>query len=81
VLRIQDPVLFWPLDPGPRSEIRDGKKPDPGIPDHFTESWETVLALKLLKFFYADPDPGSGIFFYPVQVSGIRDGKLRIRDP
>jgi hypothetical protein len=33
------------------------------IPDHFSESLETVLELKILIFFDADPesfDPGSG---------------------
>ncbi len=58
----------------PRSRIRDGKNADPGsgmekksgsgmyLPDHFSESLETVFRVKILKFFYADPDPGSGIF-------------------
>jgi hypothetical protein len=33
------------------------------IPDHISESLETIfLKLKILKFFDADPDPGSGIF-------------------
>jgi hypothetical protein len=32
------------------------------IPDHFSESLETVFRVKILKFFDADPDPGSGIF-------------------
>jgi hypothetical protein len=37
------------------------KNPDPGsgmnIPDHFSESLETDLELKILIFFNADPDP------------------------
>jgi hypothetical protein len=35
------------------------------IPDHISETLETVFGLKkpyLLKFFDADPDSGSGIF-------------------
>jgi hypothetical protein len=32
------------------------------IPDNFSENLETVLGLKILKFFEADADPGSGIF-------------------
>jgi hypothetical protein len=49
------------FDPG----IRDGEKnPDPGsgmnIPDHFSESLGTVLGLRILKIFDADPgDPES----------------------
>jgi hypothetical protein len=46
-------VLFGPW-------IRDGKKSRPGmnIPVGFSE---TVSRAKILKFFDADPDPGSGI--------------------
>jgi hypothetical protein len=32
------------------------------ILDHFSGSFETVLMLKMLKFFDADPDPGYGTF-------------------
>jgi hypothetical protein len=55
--RIRDPVLFDPW-------IRDGEKSGSGmnIPDHLPGSLETVFVLKILKFFDADPDPGSGIF-------------------
>ncbi len=43
-------------------------------PDHiYFESLETIFGLKILKFFYADPDPE---IFWP----WIRDGKIRIRD-
>jgi hypothetical protein len=43
------------------------------IPDHISESLETIFWVKILKFFNADPgwknsDPGSGM------------GKIRIRD-
>jgi hypothetical protein len=31
------------------------------IPDHISESLETFFRLKILKFFDADLDPGSGI--------------------
>jgi hypothetical protein len=31
------------------------------IPDNFSESLETVFKIKKLKFFDADPDPGSRI--------------------
>jgi hypothetical protein len=34
-----------------------------------------MLGLKILKFFVADPDQGSGAFVIP----RIRDGKIRIR--
>jgi hypothetical protein len=42
------------------------------FPDQISENLETIFGLKILKFFDADPDPGS---FFP----GIRDGKIRIR--
>jgi hypothetical protein len=31
------------------------------IPDHISESLVTIFWVKKLKFFDADPDPGSGI--------------------
>ncbi len=31
------------------------------IPDYFSESLETVIMVKILKFFEADPDLGSGV--------------------
>jgi hypothetical protein len=44
------------------------------IPDDTSESLEKIFGLKILKFFYADPDPGSGIFFT------LDPGSVRIRD-
>ncbi len=41
------------------------KNPDPGsgmnISDHISEILETILGLIVIKFFDADPDPGSDI--------------------
>jgi hypothetical protein len=36
-------------------------------PDYISESLETIFGPKILRFFDADPDPGSGIFLtlYP----------------
>ncbi len=48
------------------------------IPDHISESLETIFWVKILKFFYADPDPGSGIFLTLDPGSGME--KIRIRD-
>jgi hypothetical protein len=51
------------------------------IPDHISESLETIFWVKILKFFDADADPGSGNLFDPRSGnpfhpgSGIRDGK------
>ncbi len=51
---------FWTAGSG------KGKKSGSGfgmnIQDHFSENLETVFRLKILKFFDADPDPGSGTF-------------------
>ncbi len=64
------------FDPG----IRDGKKVeirirDPGLTSRimFPRALKHFFRLKILKFFDADLDSGSGIFL-------IRDGKIRIRD-
>jgi hypothetical protein len=43
------------------------------VPDHISESLETIFWVKILKFFHADADPGSGNLFDP--GSWIRDGK------
>jgi hypothetical protein len=55
-----------------------GKKSGCGMnnPDHISESLETIFWMKILKFFDADPDPGSGIFLT------LNPGceKIRIRD-
>jgi hypothetical protein len=52
----------------PRSGI--GKKIRIRDLDHISKSLETIFWVKILKFFDADADP----------ASGIRDGKIRIRD-
>jgi hypothetical protein len=44
---------------GKKSRSGSGIRDD--IPDHISESLETILGLKVLKFFDADPDSGSGI--------------------
>ncbi len=62
-LCIRDPGCKKNPDPDPGSEI--------GIPDHITESLKTIFGLKILKFFNADPDPGSGIFLTLDPGSGI----------
>jgi hypothetical protein len=36
----------------------------------------TSFGLKILKFFVADPDPGSGAFLTLDPKFGIRDGKI-----
>ncbi len=35
------------------------------IPDHIFESLETIFWVKIFKYLYADPDPGSWNLFYP----------------
>jgi hypothetical protein len=51
-----------------------GKKSESGYQDHISESLETTFWVKILKFFDADADPGSGIFLTLDPKSGIRDG-------
>jgi hypothetical protein len=61
-----------------------GKNQDPRsgsrmhIPDHKSESLETIFWVKILKFFDADgnPNPGSGNLLDP----GSGMVKIRIRD-
>jgi hypothetical protein len=65
---------------GPGSGM--GKKSRSGsgmnVPDHISESLETFSWVKILKFFYVDPDPGSGIFL--TLDPGSVMGKIRILD-
>ncbi len=63
----RDPVPFWPQAPGSGSEMNNN------IPDHISESLETIFRLKILKSLMRIRDPES---FWP----WIRDGKIRIRD-
>ncbi len=46
------------------------------IPDHISESLETIFGVKVLKFFDVDADPG--IFLTLDPGSGME--KIRIRD-
>ncbi len=48
------------------------------IPDHIFESLEPNFWVKILKFFDADSDPGSGICL--TLEMGSRMEKIRIRD-
>ncbi len=66
------------LTPGTGMDKKN-QDPDPGsvsgmnIPDHISESLETIFGLRILKFF---ADPGSGIF-----LTLDPEWKIRIRDP
>ncbi len=55
------------------------------IPDHFSESLETVFRLKILKFFDADLDPGFGILATLDRVPGWKKldlgSRINIPDP
>jgi hypothetical protein len=57
-----DPVPFLPLDPGSRMVKKSRSGSRMNIPDHITESLETIFWVEILKFFAADPDSESGIF-------------------
>jgi hypothetical protein len=52
-----------------------GKKSRSGsvmnIPDHISERLETIFWVRILQFFDADPDPGSGIFLTLDPGSGM----------
>jgi hypothetical protein len=66
----------WIRDPGwvKKSRSGPGIRIQDNIPDHISESLETIFGLNtVLIFFDADADPGSGNLFDP--GSGIQDGK------
>jgi hypothetical protein len=59
-IRIRDPGTGAFLNPG--ISIRDGKKSGSGMNNprpYSRELGNYFLGQKILKFFYADPDPGS----------------------
>ncbi len=64
MLRIRDPVPFWPRDPGWVKKAGFGSGMN--NPDHISEGLNTIFWVKILKFFDADtgwknPDPGYGM--------------------
>jgi hypothetical protein len=46
------------------------------IPDHISESLLTIFGLKILKFFDADPDPGSAT----MMVSHLKVERVKVVD-
>jgi hypothetical protein len=48
-------AFFDPLNPGSGSEME--KNPDP---EHISESLKQIFGFKILTFFEAVPDPGTG---------------------
>jgi hypothetical protein len=72
----------------PGSRIRDGEKAKIRIRDehpgsYFRELREQFFGLKILKFFYSDPDPGSGIFLTldpgsGMEIFGSRDPQTAV---
>jgi hypothetical protein len=69
-----DPGIQCLLTPG-HPGFGMGKKINIRDPEN-----EQFFGLKILKFFDAEPDPGSGIRNLFDLGSWIRDGKIRIRD-
>jgi hypothetical protein len=47
---------------GKNQDPDQGSGSEMSIPDHISESLETIFVLKILKFFDVVPDPRSGIF-------------------
>jgi hypothetical protein len=58
------------LTPGSEIDKKSGSGSGMNNPDHISESLETILWVKILKFFDADPGSGMKKFCF-----GIRDGK------
>jgi hypothetical protein len=73
----RDPGFDAFLTPGSGmgKKSRSGSGSRMSIPDHISESLETVFWVKKYLNFYTDPDPGSGIFLIldPGLTSRIRN--------
>jgi hypothetical protein len=52
----------WIQDPGSGMGKKSRSGSGINIPNHISESLETIFVSKIQKFFKADPDPGSEIF-------------------
>jgi hypothetical protein len=79
----QDPGSGAFLSPGPGSGIRktgwkSGPESGMNIPDHFSESLETVFRNKIFKFFDADPEQRYGIRNLFDRGFGILDSRSGI---
>ncbi len=61
VLRTRGNDASWTTGSGMGKKSRSGSGMD--MPDHISESLETIFWAKILKFFDGDPDPGYEIFF------------------
>jgi len=66
----------WIWEKKKKSRSGSGMK----IPDHISESLETILCVKILKFFDADADPDPGIFLTLDPGSRIKKFGSEIRD-
>jgi hypothetical protein len=51
VLRIHDPVHFCPLDPGSGMGKKSRSGSGMNIPDHISESLETIFGVKNTSFY------------------------------
>ncbi len=67
-IRIWDPMPFWLLNPGSEMGKKSGSGSGMNNSDNFSKSLETILWVKILKFF--DVGPGS-----EMEIIRIRDGK------
>ncbi len=67
VLRIRDPVPYWPRDPG---WVKNQDSDPEWTTRIISPSLETIFCVKILKFFVACPDSGSGIFWLGSQDPG-----------
>ncbi len=72
-------LSLWPLDLGSGMGTNSRFGSGMNIPDHIFDSSETIFWVKILKFFDADPDPGSGNLFYP--RSGMKKNRIRDKHP
>jgi hypothetical protein len=72
LIPIRNPVLFWPRDPDSGWEKIQRQDPGSGmnIPDLIFENFVSVFWVKILKFLFADLDPG---LVNPGSTSQIRN--------
>ncbi len=80
VLRIwiQDPVPFWPMDPGSGMGKKSGSGFGMNNLDHISECVGTIFWVKIVKFL--DADPGSGMEKIRIQIRDQGSGMEKNTD-
>jgi hypothetical protein len=79
----QQPILRIRVFFDPWIRVREKSGSEMNIQDHFPRAFKQFfgLKIKILKFFDANPDPGSRIFLTWIQDGKIQGSGIRHKHP